>query len=481
MVDGRHVERTGTGEPPAADRLVELPGATILPGFVDTHVHLTGTGVHHQAPELGLARSARELLETVRNVAASRNGPVLVHGYDESKWSDRTLPTVEELDAACERPLAVERVDGHLTLANRAALREVFDGADAPGLERDADGRETGIVTEEANARLKRWFHSNLAEHDIEELQLAAASLAVSLGVTTIHEMSMVRERGVRDLEVLLGHRERLPLDVVTYVATTDIPQAMDLGMPRIGGDLPVDGSIGARTARVLERYDGGGAGTAYYTDDELAEFFHAAHLAGLQVGVHAIGDAAIDQVVSTWERVYGSLDSRARRHFRARRHRIEHFEMAGPDLIERAAMLGLAISVQPTFDAEWGFPGGLYEQRLGWDRAAPMNPFRTLLERGIELGAGSDSPITTIDPMAALAAFEGHHAPEQRLSREEALRIFTLGSARLGVQEDKKGSLEPGKHADFAAYDVDPLEAESLQGIRPILTISLGREVFAA
>jgi predicted amidohydrolase YtcJ len=218
-----------------------------------------------------------------------------------------------------------------------------------------------------------------------------------------------------------------------------------------------------------------------YYEDDELAQYFHDGHLAGLQVGVHAIGDAAVEQVVRTWERVYQALDSRQRRHFRARRHRIEHFEMASPAIIERAAMLGLAISVQPSFDSEWGFRGGLYEQGLGAERAARMNPFRDLLRRGLELGAGSDSPITTIDPLAGIAAFESHHDPAQSLSRDEAIRVYTIGSARLAHQEDKKGSLEPGKHADFAAYDADVFEIDLLEGVAPMLTVSLGRDVFAA
>jgi predicted amidohydrolase YtcJ len=481
LVDDRHVQRVGTGEPPEADRIVDLPGATILPGFIDTHVHLTGTGVHQQAAELGSARSAAELLSAVREIAVARQGPVLVHGFDESKWPDRSVPSIAELDAACDRPLAVVRVDGHVTLANTAALKE-SGMLERSGVDLDENDAPTGRVTQEANAALKRWFAGQLAERDVEELQLAGASLAVSRGVTTIHEMSMPHERGIHDLEILLGHRARLPVDVVTYVATTDIPQVMDLGLPRIGGDLPVDGSIGARTASVSEPFLGTeSTGVRYFEDDALETFFRDGHLAGLQVGVHAIGDAAIEQVVETWARVYRTLDSRGRRHFRARRHRIEHFEMADRGLMERAAALGLAISVQPSFDAEWGAPGGLYEQALGWRRAEGMNAFRDLLDRGLEVGSGSDSPITTMDPMGALAAFETHHDPAQGLSREEAIRICTTGSARLAHQEDKKGTLEPGKHADFAAYDVDPLQADTLEGIRPVLTVSLGRDVYAS
>jgi predicted amidohydrolase YtcJ len=373
----------------------------------------------------------------------------------------------------------VVRVDGHVTLANAAALHGA-DVLERDGVDRDANG-PTGRVTRDANATLRRWFAMHLVDRDIEQLQLAAASHAVAYGVTAVHEMSMPHERGLRDLEVLLGHRERLPVDVVTYVATTDVPQVMDLGLSRVGGDLPVDGSIGARTAAVAEPYAEGGTGTRYYDDEQLATFFHDGHLAGLQVGVHAIGDAAIDQVVSTWERVYGALDSRGRRHFRARRHRVEHFEMASTSIVERAAALGLAISVQPTFDAEWGSPGGLYDQALGWGRADLMNPFRELLDRGVEVGAGSDTPITTLDPLVTVAALERHHAPHQRIRREDAIRLCTTGSARLAHQEEKKGTLEPGKHADFAAYDVDPMSAEHLEGVGPVLTVSLGREVFAA
>src|SRR3990170_2158553 len=481
LVDGRHVQRVGTGEPPEADRVVDLPGTTVMPGFIDTHVHLTGTGIHHRSPELSTVNSATELLAAVGRIVAEGDGPVYLHGWDESRWSERRVPSLEELDALTPRPLALARIDGHVLLLNTAGLERSGSRAE-PGVETSGDGAPTGRVVRRAAEAAKRWFATNLPEREVEELQLQAAGLAVSHGLTTIHEMSMPTERGMRDLEVLLAHRSRLPLDVVNYVATTDISAVMDLGLPRVGGDLPVDGSIGARTAWVSGGFvDGGQAPEGYYGDDELAEFFHDGHLAGLQVGVHAIGDAAIEQVVATWERVYQSLDSRQRRHFRARRHRVEHFEMANGQVLERAAMLGLAISVQPAFDAAWGFPGGLYEQGLGAERAATMNPFRDLVARGLEIGVGSDTPITTVDPLVGIAALESHHDPVQRLSREEAFRLHTMGSARLANQEDKKGSLEPGKHADLVAYDVDPLEVRSLEGVLPILSVSLGREVYAA
>ncbi|MBI4259845.1 MAG: amidohydrolase [Actinobacteria bacterium] len=482
LVDERHVQRVGSGDPPEADRIVELPGATIIPGFIDSHVHLTGTGIDEAGPHLGTVGSAAELVGALAEAARSRSGVVLAHGFDETKWPVPDLPTIDELDKVADRPVIAVRTDGHIALGNRAALGE--SGAlGLPGVELDERGEPTGVVRMEANARLQAWWHENLPDREIQELQLGAAALAASRGVTCVHEMAMPLSRGLRDFEVLMSHREQLPVDVVVYLATMDIPYVIDAGLSRIGGDLSLDGSIGARTAHLADGYaDGEGTGIAYFDDDLLCEFLHNAHLAGLQVAVHAIGDAAIEQAVRSWERVSHALDSRERRHFRARLHRIEHFEMPSEGLMERAAALGLALSVQPAFDSEWGHPGGMYERRLGARRSRPMNPFRTYLDRGMEVGAGSDSPVTPLDPMQVIRSLEGHHDPLQRLSRQESIALHTWGSARIAGLERKKGRLDPGMQADFAAYDDDPFAAETadLAELRPVLTVSLGREVYA-
>jgi predicted amidohydrolase YtcJ len=484
LVDGRHVQRVGTGEPPDADRTVDLPGTTIVPGFIDCHVHLTETGLSLANDDVVAARSAADLLGVVRRRVAAADpgtvGPLLLLGYDESAWDRPELPTLADLDAACPRPLVIRRADGHVALANRAALGS-GDVLDLPGVARDRDGEPNGMLTQQANAAIGLWTMTSVDDHDRQDLQLQAASLAASRGVTSVHEMSMPHWNGDQDMRVLLAHRSRLPVDAVPIVATTDLRTAIGNGLGAIGGDLPVDGSIGARTAWTVEPYTDGGSGVGYFADDEMAEFFHGAHAAGLQVGVHAIGDRAIDQVLGVWERVYHALDSRERRHFRARRHRIEHFEVVTSSQVERAAMLGLAASVQPSFDATWGGPGGLYEQRLGPARAGAMNPFRTMVERGVEVGIGSDAPITPLDPMRAIDSLEHHHDRTQRLSRAEAIRLHTIGSARVGHQEAKKGVLAPGMHADFCAFTADPFAEPSLADLRPVLTVSLGREVFAS
>jgi predicted amidohydrolase YtcJ len=479
LVDDRHIERVGAGDPPPADRTVDLPGATILPGFVDAHVHLSGTGTALSGLDLSEAMSRQDVLARVREQRTGAAVPVLGQGMDESRWPDPELPTREELDSICGEPVLLLRADGYVSVTNSAyLLASGIEGLE--GIEREDDGSATGRLRAEANAQAQLWYFESLPDGRIQDAQLRAAALASSRGVTCVQEMAIPDKRGRRDVEVLLDQADQLPVDLVTYIADREIPYVMDLVSSRIGGDLFLDGSIGARTAALSAPYaDAEETGNLAYDDDELAEFLHNAHLAGLQSGLHVIGDAAIEQALRVWERVYVALGSRERRHFRARRHRLEHFELASPEQVERAAMLGLAISVQPAFDALWGGPRQLYEQRLGPSRAAGMNPFRTLVERGMEVGAGSDTPVTPLDPMLAVWALENHHDPSQRMGRDQAIRLCTIGGARLAHLE-KKGRLEPGAAADLAAYEDDPFEAGDVRGIRPVLTVSRGREVHA-
>ena len=480
LIDGRHVQRVGTGDLPSADRVVELPGSTIVPGFVDTHVHLTSTGQSFANDDVASCGSREGLLALAKERAAQGDGVVWLQGFDETAWPDPRLPTLAELDEVTGRPLAIFRADGHVALANRVAI-DLAGLAGAPGLGRSPGGEPTGRLIEQAAQALHLWASEALDRRTIEELQLAAASVAAARGVTTVHEMSMPHWHGARDLGVFLEHRRMLPVDAIPIVATTDVSRAVADGLACVGGDLPIDGSVGARTAAISAPYVGSdGRGSLAFSDDELVTFFHDGHAAGLQVGIHAIGDRAIEQALTAWERVYQALDSRERRHFRARRHRIEHFEMPTDRQIERAAVLGLGVSIQPTFDRRWGGPGGLYEGALGAQRARAMNPFRTMLERGIELGAGSDAPVTPLDPWLTVASMEQHHDRGQRLSRAEAFALHTTGGARLAHQEEKKGALAPGMHADLAAYEVDPFDVPTVEGLRPILTVSLGREVYA-
>ena len=184
----------------------------------------------------------------------------------------------------------------------------------------------------------------------------------------------------MRDVEVLLGHRRRLPTSVEVVLGTMDVPKAVELGLDAIGGDLAVDGSIGARTAALdgaVRRPRRGGRSSRSTTRSSRGSSTTGTG-PGCRWACMRSGTGRSNRCSRAWESVHHRLDSRERRHFRARRHRIEHFEMPTAEQIERAAMLGIAVSMQPTFDLEWGHPGGLYEQAVGAARAFAMNPVRT-------------------------------------------------------------------------------------------------------
>ena len=404
LVDERHVQRVGTGDPPEADLTIELPGTTIVPGFIDSHVHLTATGRSldergRQGTDLegAPARSRRGAIGHghvprpsggVRRVGLGSAGPA------DGRRAGRA-------DPAARRPHA----DG------RAHLRGERGGAHRPrprrrGRHRGGRGRAADRSAHQGGEPTCLGVGGVVVRPPAHRGVPAAGRRPRRLSRRDGRPRDVTRPRPTSRCS--LGHRRRLPVDVSPVPASMSLPEAMERGFLAIGGDLPVDGSIGARTAAFAHPYeDGAEQGELYHDDDALAEFFHAGHNAGLQVGVHAIGDRAIEQVLETWERVYAALDSRERRHFRARRHRIEHFVLPSADQIERTAMLGLAVSVQPAFDRLWGQGGGMYEERLGPARAMAAHPIRTMLDRGIEVGVGSDSPVTPLDPMLAIAALE--------------------------------------------------------------------------
>ena len=167
LVDGRHVERVGTGEPPQADRVVDLPSAAIVPGFVDAHVHLTSLGLSADNEDVAAARSAAELLAIARDRARDATDDVVaLQGYDETRWSDPTLPRLRELDEVTTAPLVIRRTDGHVALLNTAAL-SLADALDTPGVERDEGGGPTGVVTGTANRLVGRWTATARSEHTI--------------------------------------------------------------------------------------------------------------------------------------------------------------------------------------------------------------------------------------------------------------------------------------------------------------------------
>jgi len=249
-------------------------------------------------------------------------------------------------------------------------------------------------------------------------------------------------------------------LRVVTYwgepASPSLIAEVRADGVRGLAGDLCVDGAIGSRTAWLSEPYLGGEPDerwAQYLTVEEITDHLLLCTEAGLTGGFHCIGDAAVAATVSGFERVAAELGLEA---VRAARHRLEHVELVTPAQIETLARLGIAASVQPGFDAAWGGPGELYEQRLGLGRARTMNPLGSWQRAGGVVAYGTDAPVTPLAGWAMVADAVRHRQPAQRVGIRAAMSAATRGG-HLAAGEDDAGLLAPGQRADLAIWDADP------------------------
>jgi hypothetical protein len=471
--EGRVVEVRPPGAPPpvpeAGERRIDLAGGALVPGFWDAHTHLVHWGLQMLRPRLGEARSAAGALEIMARHHRSTPGdrPLIGEGWDESGWSRPVFPGRDALDAIDRnRPLVMRRICGHMAVANSAALARI-----PPGPQVDVG---SGLLVEDAAMGLARVFPPSPEELD-EALEAAQRSY-LAMGITAVHDMSTAdhlkayaraEARGTLRLHVA-SILTRPHLDIL---AGAGLGAGWRRGHLRLlGVKFFADGSLGARTAALREPYSDAPQtrGLLLLGAEELARAVRTAEEAGIPLAVHAIGDRAVDIVLDAFEAGLPADGGRAG-------HRVEHLEMIDPAGIARMKRLGLCASVQPNFIGQWGHPGGLYETRLGAERAAAMNPFRALLDAGVRLIFGSDAMPAGVLPGLA-ATVEAPH-PLQRLAPEEALAAATREAA-LAAGDQEGGVLAPGCRADAVILDHDPAAATRSGELKVLATLVAGRPV---
>lgn len=472
LVDGDTVAWTGSEQAASsiADsrmRQVDLDGALVAPGFVDSHVHLTETGAALGTVDLAGARSLTELLELVSAGARSAEGTVLGHGWDQSGWPENRPPTADELDRASGgRRVYLTRADVHSGVISGALAAALpLDGADG------WDGR--GTVARSAHELVRREVLAFSPDRR-RGLQRDALRSMARRGYVAAVEMAAPHIGGREDLGVLLdlaGSPEAAGLPGVfaywgqAVSSETEAAAVMDSFGGRIrglGGDLNVDGSLGSRTARLRAPYtdEPGSRGTLYLTRTEIAAHLAACTMAGVQAGFHVIGDAGLDEVLAGFALAAGELGPER---LRSGRHRLEHVEMADEAAVAALLDFGVTVSMQPSFDALWGGPGGQYEQRLGRERAAGMNAVGRFLSAGVPVALGSDSPVTAQSPWAAVRACLEHHSAPARISARAAFLAHTRAGYRaVGAADPMLGQLGPGTPATFAVWRADALMVQT-------------------
>lgn len=443
---------------PSADGipLLDLTGKSVLPGLIDTHVHFLWTALSLAALDVSDAED-HAALGAIVGQAVAKTPPgdlILGMGFTEyALYAEETGPIIEALDAvAPDHPVYLIGVTGHTSAVNTPALELLTAPAGTPGVIRDAGGRPNGLLTNKANdLAFDRFYQHFDADTKAAEMVTGVVEKAHAVGITTLHALDGGIGAGDKAVEAFLATIPTLSLRFVFFYQTMDVDRVVELGLPRIGGCILLDGDIGPHTAALTEPYadDPECCGTLYHTQEEIDAFVLQAHQAGLQVAMHAIGDAAIEQALDAYE---AALSAHPRDDHR---HRIEHADIIREDQIRRARRLGLALAVQPPFNHYW--PHTKYYPTLGEERAWRADPFRTMTSAGLLLAGGSDSTVTPLGPLIGVHAAVNHSNPAERMSVQQALELYTINGARIAFQETDRGSLQVGKLGDLVVLAEDP------------------------
>jgi predicted amidohydrolase YtcJ len=457
VVDGRIAWLGDVAAAPVAGRTIAGEGALLTPAFVDAHVHATATGLALSGLDLHSSVSLADAVASVaRYAAGSQAGIVLGTGWDETGWPEHRGLTREDLDPVVgDRPAYLARVDVHSATVSTALLDAVPGIADLPGF--SADGR----LRLEAHHAARQAAFGAVSADQRRAAQRATLDECAALGIGTLHEMAGPEVSGADDLAGLLGlSREQPGPRVLGYwgelAERGGLDVVRELGLTGAGGDLFCDGAFGSHTAALgngpyADRPDT--AGRLRFATGQLVDHVRACTRAGLQAGFHAIGDAAVAQVLFAVETVAADLGRSA---VRACRHRLEHVEMIDLPDLERMRDLGMVASVQPAFDAAWGGDSGMYAERLGARRALATNPFAAFAGAGVTLALGSDAPVTPLDPWGGVHAAVDHRTRGSGLRPFDAFDAATHGGWYAARAEHPAGPLAPGAPADLVLWATD-------------------------
>ncbi len=476
-------------------KTIDVNGATVVPGFIDSHAHMAGLGESLEILDLRSAESAAEVVEQVKRAAARIPVGEWIRGrgWDHTRWPGRRFPNADRLSAASPgHPVYLTRVDGHAAWTNREALELAGVTAatkDPPGgkIHRDAAGEPTGILIDRAQGLVTEKIPPPTRDQVREHLARAAATCA-RLGLTGVHDAGVGRT-------VLEGYRELiagglLPARIYAMIGGTGELWRDYLGKgPEIGDYLTVrsiklmsDGALGSRGAAMKAPYsdDDDNRGLLILSGGQVEDVAREALEHGFQVNTHAIGDRANRMVLDAYGAVLGGLNDR--------RFRIEHAQIVDPadfELFRRYSIIPSMQATHATSDMRW------VASRIGEERIAGAYAWRGFLDLGLRIANGSDFPVEDANPLWGFHASitrqdrdgepAGGWTPEQRMTREEALKSWTLDGAWAAFEEHSKGSITAGKLADFIVLsdDIMKIPAAGIPDARVMMTVVGGKIVY--
>lgn len=481
----------------ANTKVIDAGGKVVTPGFNDAHVHFLDGGMGLSSVNLRYAKSPEEFTKLIGDFAKSKpKGRWILNGaWDHENWTPNNLPTRQMIDPVTQdNPVFVERLDGHMGLANTIALKLAGitkDTKDPDGgvIVRDANGEPTGVLKDAAMNAIYKAIPEQSLEQKMEYLE-AASNYAASLGVTSVQDMSAGASIAAYQ-ELLRQGKLKTRVYAVTPLgnwkrwSNADIRHAFGSEMLRVGGLKGyADGSLGSTTAWFFQPYLDA-PNTSGLASDEMPYNFQNtldADKAGLQVMIHAIGDRANDEILKVFEKVSQANGPRDRR------FRIEHAQHLNAGLIKRFGADGIIASMEPFHlidDGRWAW------KRIDEQRIKGTYAFRDLLNSGTRLAFGTDWFVAPLNPMWGVFAATtrrtldgknpGGWVPEQKLTVDETVRAYTVGSAHAEFQENKKGKIVAGMLADFVILsdDIFTIAPEKIWDVTVIKTAVDGKIVY--
>jgi predicted amidohydrolase YtcJ len=481
-------------------RHVDMQGRTMLPGLIDAHGHVFALGDMLTQLDLSATTSLDSALKSIADYARANPQQAWLRGrgWNQENWKLGRFPTAAELDGAvADRPVWLQRVDGHAGWANRRALALAGITNATPDpvggkIMRDANGAATGVLVDAAQDLVNKVVPRQ-TELDARRALDRALEQIARVGLTSVHDagIGVGADRLYRDY----ADHGKLTARVYAMIGGTgpDFDQLAKNGpLKTYAHDmyalravkLYADGALGSRGAALIAPYsdEPSSHGLLFHKNAEIDAMMTKAMQKGYQVNVHAIGDAGNRQILDVYKKEIGATGSAAQR------HRIEHAQVVALADIPRFKSLGIIPSMQPTHATS---DKNMAEQRVGSDRIKGAYAWRSYLQQGSRIACGSDFPVESPNPFFGLhAAVTRQDAagqpiagwyPEQAMSLKEALRCFTLDAAYAGHQENALGSLEPGKWADFIVIDRDlfKMPAYDIYKTGVLETWVAGRQVF--
>ncbi len=476
-------------------QVIDAHGAAVLPGLIDSHGHVRGLGSFLETLDLRGITSEREIADKVRAAARQAKPGEWIQGraWDQNLWPSKDFPTSQSIsEAAPDNPVALTRVDGHAIWVNRRAM----DLADLNGatpepaggrILRDASGKPTGVLLDRARSIVDNKIPQP-SQEQVEHRILQALRECARLGITTVHDAGV----GAADIDAYHSLARKQQMPARAYVMIGGAGKLLDGWLsrgPEIGDyvtirtvKLVADGALGSRGAAMLEPYsdDPGNRGLLILDRAAIRAVAARAVTRGFQVATHAIGDAANRAAIDAYGDVLRIPNDR--------RFRVEHAQIVAPEDFAKFRQYSVIASMQPTHatsDMPWA------QDRVGPDRIRGAYAWQTFMHLGVHVPGGSDFPVENPNPIwgfyAAVTRQDktgkpaGGWSPDQRMTREEALRSWTLEGAYAAFEEKTKGSLEPGKLADFIMLsdDIMTMPAADIWKSRVTLTVVGGKVVY--